>query len=513
MKIIWKVPRHNPNFRPSKPRKRKYQGNQFNVLDAESSVDDVTETSEHAAEAGTSEGANVSARKIKTAADDIVVNLTHCYRIIEFFSVFSALSDISVCRKCKQKQTFGEVNNRGLGFKISVKCLCGTLLIKSGPFVNNGYEINRRIVFSMRLLGELHQVLHTVSMAATWSGLRFKPRKCASLLLDCTKGHRQLLLSSFDIQGRAMRTLKEGESYKYLGAPLGWHVTATPTETIATLKEEIRAINNSNLAPWQKLDATRTFLLPKLEYPMRISDFPKGALNELEKQLNAVGRSWMWLPQSQLVQVDASMIFSTLEKISSGMERMEERQKEIMTRLESSVKSLAVKVLSLEGMQKVLSDRLSEGLQTLVHKENQPATFYFPLPINYWDEFSGVMERVKDDEMRGQMITFFSKVGGKDTTSLVNRIMSRIIANALAETCNWKGAVISHVGQETVTEAVVKERMQHWLKQASRRGKTAVQEHHYGIALPSSRASLRRLKSPAHHPHQHSHHQLEHIIT
>ncbi|KAG8236553.1 hypothetical protein J437_LFUL016858 [Ladona fulva] len=63
------------------------------------------------------------------------------------------LSDISVCRKCKQKLTFGEVNNRGLGFKIYVKCLCGTLLIKSGPLVNNGYEINRRIVFSVRLLG------------------------------------------------------------------------------------------------------------------------------------------------------------------------------------------------------------------------------------------------------------------------------------------------------------------------------------------------------------------------
>ncbi|KAG8234020.1 hypothetical protein J437_LFUL013855 [Ladona fulva] len=40
-----------------------------------------------------------------------------------------------------------------MGFKISVNCLCGTVLIKSGPFVNDGYDINRRIVFAMRLLG------------------------------------------------------------------------------------------------------------------------------------------------------------------------------------------------------------------------------------------------------------------------------------------------------------------------------------------------------------------------
>ncbi|KAG8227904.1 hypothetical protein J437_LFUL019369 [Ladona fulva] len=189
-------------------------------------------------------------------------------------------------------------------FNLALEPLLRTALSKG---MTAGYQLGKEklvilayaddIVLMAKSAGALHQILHSVSTAATWSGLSFKPRKCASLHLDCTKGRRQLLPSSFDIQGRAMRTLKEGESYKYLGAPLGWHVTATPTEAIATLKDEIRAISNSNLAPWQKLDATRTFLLPKLEYPMRISDFPKGALNELEKQLYTAGRSWMWLPQ------------------------------------------------------------------------------------------------------------------------------------------------------------------------------------------------------------------------
>ncbi|KYQ49219.1 hypothetical protein ALC60_11725 [Trachymyrmex zeteki] len=94
-----------------------------------------------------------SAKKMKATSADIIINVTHCYRIIEFISVFAAISDISVCKTCKRKQTFGETGSRGLGFKIAVTCACGTVVINSGPFINNSFEINRRIVFVMRLLG------------------------------------------------------------------------------------------------------------------------------------------------------------------------------------------------------------------------------------------------------------------------------------------------------------------------------------------------------------------------
>ena len=48
---------------------------------------------------------------------------------------------------------FGQSGERGLGFKISVQCRCGTFLIPSGPFIHNAYEINRRVVLAMRILG------------------------------------------------------------------------------------------------------------------------------------------------------------------------------------------------------------------------------------------------------------------------------------------------------------------------------------------------------------------------
>jgi len=123
--------------RSAKPRKRRFHGNRF--------------TSEpDNAECNTSS----SAKKLATASTkNIIVHPGHCYRIIEFLTVFLAISDIVICRYCKQNITFAESGHRGLGFKIVLSCMCGRREINSGPLINTGYEINRRIVFVMRLLG------------------------------------------------------------------------------------------------------------------------------------------------------------------------------------------------------------------------------------------------------------------------------------------------------------------------------------------------------------------------
>jgi len=137
-----KIPTDDPNYRASRPRRRKYEGNQF------SSVPDMDVDEE-----SNDETTSASAKKLKKSADDIIVNQNFCYRIIGFISVFSALADILVCRQCKQKVSFAESGQKGLGFKITVTCKCGTTMIPSSPFIHNAYEINRRIVLAMRLLG------------------------------------------------------------------------------------------------------------------------------------------------------------------------------------------------------------------------------------------------------------------------------------------------------------------------------------------------------------------------
>ena len=46
---------------------------------------------------------------------------------------------------------FDEFAACGLGFKLDIKCSCGTRDLNSGPLINTGFEINRRIVVVMRL--------------------------------------------------------------------------------------------------------------------------------------------------------------------------------------------------------------------------------------------------------------------------------------------------------------------------------------------------------------------------
>lgn len=124
------------SHRISRPRKRRFHGNQHFKNES-----DNLDTS-------------ISANKLNTASiDNIIVNPLHCYRIIEFLTVFGALAEIVICKVCKQNVKFEECGHRGLGFKIVVSCNCGHREIRSGPLINSGYEINRRIIFTMRLLG------------------------------------------------------------------------------------------------------------------------------------------------------------------------------------------------------------------------------------------------------------------------------------------------------------------------------------------------------------------------
>ena len=84
--------------------------------------------------------------------EDISKNTYTGYRIINFFTVFTALSELLICGTCKGKISFEQTSLRGLGFNIVVVCRCGKNKISSGPTIGNGFEINRRFILVMRLL-------------------------------------------------------------------------------------------------------------------------------------------------------------------------------------------------------------------------------------------------------------------------------------------------------------------------------------------------------------------------
>jgi hypothetical protein len=122
--------------RPGKSRKRKFSGNQ------------------HTAEEETS-FTSASAAKLKNSQDDeVIVNNNYGYCILEFFTVFTTLSTLILCSTCKKDIKFCRTAARGLGFKIALECECEEVrYIQSSPFINKAFEVNRRIVTAMRLLG------------------------------------------------------------------------------------------------------------------------------------------------------------------------------------------------------------------------------------------------------------------------------------------------------------------------------------------------------------------------
>lgn len=120
---------------PDRRKKRKFSNNRFTVE---------KET----------EFASTSAKKlVENRNFGVTLAPTFFYCILEFTSVFQAISSAVICKKCHKTMSFNPSSVRSLGFKISMKCECSEQFINSSPMINTAFEINRRFVFTMRLLG------------------------------------------------------------------------------------------------------------------------------------------------------------------------------------------------------------------------------------------------------------------------------------------------------------------------------------------------------------------------
>lgn len=95
-----------------------------------------------------------SAEKLSSSSNLSPTITTTAYVILHFVEVFSELSKILKCKECNDAVEFGKSGGQGLGFKLIVSCKCGEKGIHSSPQIaSKSYEINRRAVFVMRLLG------------------------------------------------------------------------------------------------------------------------------------------------------------------------------------------------------------------------------------------------------------------------------------------------------------------------------------------------------------------------
>lgn len=62
------------------------------------------------------------AEKLRRTNDNKVsIDQTFGYSIVQFFAVFSGISDLVICRQCQKDVKFNQTSSRGLGFKIAVE--------------------------------------------------------------------------------------------------------------------------------------------------------------------------------------------------------------------------------------------------------------------------------------------------------------------------------------------------------------------------------------------------------
>ena len=155
------------------------------------------------------------------------------------------------------------------------------------------------LVLVSRTRDGLQTLLDDVSAAANILNLSFRSDKCASLSLTCGKREQSRVSNLvFSVQDGNIPVLLKEESYRYLGVPIGLLYDATDMNSITNkLIKDLEKIRDSLLAPWQKLDAVRTFIQPCITYALRTCPVSRNSLKTYRSKLIDVLRSICNLPK------------------------------------------------------------------------------------------------------------------------------------------------------------------------------------------------------------------------
>ena len=117
----------------------------------------------------------------------------------------------------------------------------------------------------------LQSLLDAASSSAKTLGLIFCPNNSASLsFMNSKRAPEKFPRGNFKVQDKVIPALNQEEHYRYLGVPIGViHNTDIVRYMNFDLSEDLAKIEQSLLAPWQKLDAIRSFIQPCLTFILR----------------------------------------------------------------------------------------------------------------------------------------------------------------------------------------------------------------------------------------------------
>lgn len=90
--------------------------------------------------------------------------------------------------------------------------------------------------------------------------------------------------------------INDFDSHEFLGRPVGYRILNSDTtiqDAIATGKKFL----GSMLAPWQRVDAVKTFLYPALNFAMRCGTFGKTEWQALDDALRPLLKQTLYSPR------------------------------------------------------------------------------------------------------------------------------------------------------------------------------------------------------------------------
>lgn len=140
---------------------------------------------------------------------------------------------------------------------------------------------------------DMHNSIDILVRTAARIGLTVNLKKCFSVHI--ASDHQSTVPTTFKINDQDINTLGRFDVTKYLGKPFGFYVLPDSNrleDFIAVGKE----ILTSSLAPWQKINAMKTFIYSSFLFSMRMNLFQKMQWSKLDAELKPLLKKVLNLP-------------------------------------------------------------------------------------------------------------------------------------------------------------------------------------------------------------------------
>jgi len=140
----------------------------------------------------------------------------------------------------------------------------------------------------------LQKNIDIIEKEAKRISIHLNQKKCVSMHFSA-KTQRGCRPTNFKVNGSLIKHLMDSESSDFLGKPVGFHIAKddAPLEHRFTIAEKILT---SSLAPWQRIDAMKTFFYPSCSFAMRTAQFGKVQCYKLDKKIRPLIKKTLNLP-------------------------------------------------------------------------------------------------------------------------------------------------------------------------------------------------------------------------